>query len=504
MNSTVSEVKITSTVDFLTQLVKLSHIGLIDGEKTAEFHVKTKSLLEYIHSNNDAELALLLTQTLVHIQDCSKFYVVNNATNLRLICDFIFIQFKTHKVEIYNNVFKIITHEDDYISKSNINTIVAPLLQKLDANLYECFNLNLSVKLLDTYFIYDEEAFKNLFYDLLMDWEQFGNQINEETFEKLVWYAFVLNEEDYLKRKIVEYNVLLKADKWNLKFYRYIRKHSRNGALDDRTKLLNAINKFKKNKVFSDKATEKIAKKIYLIFPVNDTKKAAAPPQKNEEKVNQKSLQNKKEIIDPVRALRRLSPYNLPNGVKLGSINKEKTIHLAVYEDKSMEKIKRVIQVKALQVAGRTEYYVNKKTLKAINKEVDTTGGYIHIIDNKKNKGGVKKEETNMFAWPSTEISGMGLGTDARGLELSEISALRRMGYQITDTSREQRWMVLQRAVPALGLKKVADTLARNVRLKKGQKNGKKKFAYAISEWENDLRKLKDKYYKRDFNWPRT
>lgn len=78
------------------------------------------------------------------------------------------------------------------------------------------------------------------------------------------------------------------------------------------------------------------------------------------------------------------------------------------------------------------------------------------------------------------------------------------MGYQITNTSREVRWSVLQRAVPTMGLKKVAYNIASHIKLRKGQKNGNEKFSYAVREWEHDLIKLKSQYYKKDFTWPST
>ncbi|WP_017754969.1 hypothetical protein [Calidifontibacillus oryziterrae] len=39
---------------------------------------------------------------------------------------------------------------------------------------------------------------------------------------------------------------------------------------------------------------------------------------------------------------------------------------------------------------------------------------------------------------------------------LNEKSELRKRGYRITDTKREQRWKVLQRAGGEIGLKKIA------------------------------------------------
>ena len=216
---------INNNVDFLKGLVKLCHIGIVDGEKTPEFHENTHLLLEYILKTHDSDLALLLTDTLVQIQEHSKFYVTNNATNLKLLCSFIFIQFNRDKTEIYHHVLTLITGEDTDISRTNIDSLVKPQLSQMDANLYECFNLNMTIKLLDMYFIVDEEAFRTLFFDILTDWEKYDAQFNEEAFIRLIWFALILDKEDYLKRKVHDYEKLLKSDNWNVKFYRYVKKN---------------------------------------------------------------------------------------------------------------------------------------------------------------------------------------------------------------------------------------------------------------------------------------
>jgi hypothetical protein len=491
---------------FLKELVKLSHIGIVDGEKTPEFHEKTQLLLEYLLNAHDSDLALLLTETLVHMQEHSKFYVTNNATNLKLLCNFIFIQFKRQKTEIYNHVLTLITGEDTDISRTNIDSVVKPQLSLMDANLYECFNLNMTIKLLDMYFTVDQEAFRTLFFDILTDWEKYDTQFNEDAFIRLVWFAFLLNEEDYLKRKVSDYEKLLKSDNWNVKFYRYVKKNWLSTTSFDEEKLQKAIARFKKHPLFSQKATNLIVKNITKKMSekkitVNTDKKVTT---KEEIKTNKNNIINKKEeVIDAVMQLRRLSLYNLPPGVKLQNIKHEELINLAIFENKKMEKIIKIIQVKALRTQDKKEYYVTKKILKYVKKEGKDAGGYIHIIDDSKKKNKTKEVNNKLFVWPSTEIKGTRTNQDNE-LGLNEMSALRKMGYQITDNTREQRWSALQRAVPAIGLKKVAYTIAGNIKLKKGQKNGMKKFSYAISEWENDLRKLKAKYYKRDFIWPST
>jgi len=111
----------------------------------------------------------------------------------------------------------------------------------------------------------------------------------------------------------------------------------------------------------------------------------------------------------------------------------------------------------------------------------------------------------HQFHWPSTEISGDGPGMGMSN-GWNEISELRKIGYQITDTPRLKRWEALQKAVPSLGLRSVAYHIAGEIKKRKGQKNGRSKFRHAISEWEHDLGQLKANYYQNpaqmDFNKP--
>lgn len=109
------------------------------------------------------------------------------------------------------------------------------------------------------------------------------------------------------------------------------------------------------------------------------------------------------------------------------------------------------------------------------------------------------------FKWPSTyaveTIKSIPTIVDGFAKE----SRLHRLGYRISSTSRQKRWRILeQEALPQLGLKEIAYTIAGNVRARKRQRGGSDKYKYAIAEWEHDLSELKRNYYKRDFTWPRT
>lgn len=106
------------------------------------------------------------------------------------------------------------------------------------------------------------------------------------------------------------------------------------------------------------------------------------------------------------------------------------------------------------------------------------------------------------FAWPSTEAQ-ESKGASGREGNFKEETDLHRLGYKITGLNRRQRWEILVRkAIPKLTLKEIVYTIAQNVRLRKSQAGGKTKFAYAISEWEHDLNRIKQEYYKSNFTWP--
>ena len=110
------------------------------------------------------------------------------------------------------------------------------------------------------------------------------------------------------------------------------------------------------------------------------------------------------------------------------------------------------------------------------------------------------------FTWPGTEAA-ESEGRSEGDLELREQSRLKELGYDTTKP-RSVRWRVLTtKAVPELGLPKVAGMIAWFCRLKKRQRGGSQRFARAIGEWEHDLERLKREVYPRHrprFVWPRS
>ncbi len=113
------------------------------------------------------------------------------------------------------------------------------------------------------------------------------------------------------------------------------------------------------------------------------------------------------------------------------------------------------------------------------------------------------------FRWPSTEPQDaknpVPRGADA---EYREQSPLFVLGYRIKGMSRDERWEVLTSdALSELGLREVAEIIARLCRERKRQGDGRQRYAYAIAEWEHDLARLKREYYdhaSEPFRWPST
>lgn len=101
------------------------------------------------------------------------------------------------------------------------------------------------------------------------------------------------------------------------------------------------------------------------------------------------------------------------------------------------------------------------------------------------------------FKWPTTDISDSSI-SDGHTL-LQQESNLKSFGYH-HELEKNTRWVILCKAVRQFGLKNVAYTLANNTKRLKGRKPD----SVAISIWETDLNRLKNKFYRNQFQWPST
>jgi hypothetical protein len=498
---------IDNNQDFLIELVKYCHLGIEKDFRQVEFDYKITRMLEYVLRIPDPDCALLLTETLFKIQLHTKIELINRGTNINQLCNIFGIQFKQYKKKIYYNTLRIINKE---VSLKYYEILTK--IKQIDGNIFECFDISLSLELLHTYLILDKPFCNMLFMDILGDWKCFRNPMNEEQFEKLLLYGFALGNDDLIKEQIMEYESFIKSDRWSIKFYRNIKKNLAKEGNLNLEKIERAIKQFAKLESFS------AVEKEFILQEINSKlKQKTIVAKKMTRKIDSSNLDKKFAEFDITNDVIQLSPYNLPPGIKLGEINKQEKIHLAVFENEQMKNLLKIIHVNALCTSNRKDiYFVNKPMLKFIKEEAKP--GYIHVINDKKNKAvnqskpavhtkinkPIITKNSVSFSWPSTNVTGSSIESESDFNKLHEKSALRKMGYQITNTSREMRWSVLQRAVPALGLKKVAFTIASHIKLRKGQKNGKEKFSYAIREWEHDLKRLKRQYYKKDFTWPST
>ncbi|MGD6831014.1 hypothetical protein ACQCT5_02540 [Sutcliffiella halmapala] len=274
---------IQDKVVFLTLLVELNHIGIVGEENTDKFHDNSKELLDYILETQDGELALLLLQTFLHMQNHTKFHLQNNETNVRQLCKLIFIQFDKNKEEIYFLTLKLLNSVDELnenkaIYKSNI--------ANMDGNIYECFRFDLTVELLHSYLLLDHADVRGLLMDTLTDWNEFKVISQEEAFEKLLWYGFSFGEEDYLADTIPDYDFQIKSERWGIKYYVYLlKKFSKYTPLDSE-KVNRAISKFNKLPHYSAKEKEFFIQKIY--WRLDDHSRNISNLEMSAEKVKEK------------------------------------------------------------------------------------------------------------------------------------------------------------------------------------------------------------------------
>ncbi|WP_249870797.1 hypothetical protein [Oceanobacillus saliphilus] len=191
-------------------------------------------------------------------------------------------------------------------------------------------------------------------------------------------------------------------------------------------------------------------------------------------------------------------------------------VKIAIYRNKSANIVYEYIKTNVQKIRGSMEYFITKNQLKSLSKNRPGYWIDLEYVDKGFNfiskerfqlielARPVKKVEHDSFKWPVTEINPES-GNAENEPDLNTKSELRKLGYQISGMSRIKRWEILEKkAVPQLGLKKVAYTIAFLVRGRKAMKNGLIRNQNSITEWEYDLQRLKDTFYKNNFFWPST
>lgn len=313
-----------------------------------------------------------------------------------------------------------------------------------------------------------------------VEWEFLDSSINEEEFVFILWYSFLSNFDQQLIDKAKESLQWFKESCDGLALYFCLYESVNLQLYPDGNTYRQCIQKLKSTEILTELEKSKVLQKVESVLKPLSAR--PAPP----------IIYEKVIVIDPSYLDDFIHRYQL----------KRKKVTLPLFKQKNDNLISRLIETEAHVTPDGKKAYLTTEELDGIL-QVNTP----LVLKMKKDEGilpGDKLilDKTVSFPWPDTELKENQSNQETKTLK--ELSDLKKVGYQITGLNRQKRWDILRKAVPQLGLKKVAYTIAYNVKLRKGQKDVLKKYSYAISEWEHDLSRLKKEYYKKDFTWPNT
>ncbi|UTE78491.1 hypothetical protein [Rossellomorea sp. KS-H15a] len=435
----------------------------------------------------------------------SAFNTNLNKEELELLTKYLIglFEFRTNDVQdldtIYKTVLSIIKR---YSHLKEIKNFLRTNVKRITDQILDTNNPNFISELASVFFHFNmNDLLLSYFERVIKKWEYIDSNIELNDFYRLLWFAFYLNKDRRLLKKVEASSAYLTQPKTDIILYNLF-KNILNGTnvssselkkVESYQKQVISLDSFEKEKLFNslNKRIKKLEKETIHISP----------------------NQNQRDKINTNRATRKIMYVTKISGNEyiIPTTNKELTeewIQLKVFKDTFSRKEDGYVLVKALSVSKEGKVYVTNNLYKDIRKKVGNK--WLDVREyNGENKiekrSGKEVLKHKVFSWPSTELSDnkSSISMDDKSL-LNEESDLKKLGYQITGKSRENRWRILEIAVKQIGLRKVAYTIAQHVKLRKGQKNGTKKFSYAIGEWEYDLAKLKSRYYKSNFTWPTT
>jgi hypothetical protein len=354
------------------------------------------------------------------------------------------------------------------------------------------------------YFLHNKsnDLLGDLIKQLSNRWDEWVGKMNQKDVIKLLWYDFLLNKDKQVLGLSETNEKLLDQNLAEVELYGLYRKIIA-GLLNK--KLVNSQIKDLKEKITLFNLEER--NKMFNTLNIIDGKKSKKAKMKEDiDEISHVSIKPKKiRKIGFVVKLPTESHIMPGTGIAL----QEEWIELAIYKDIYLKEPIKYVKAKVLNYNEKSRVFVTEKLIQEIKKaagknRVDIRDFYENNQKQIQSKHLTITTTTDQpFTWPSTEVKGLNQNKEEKS-NFNEESELKKLGYQITGLTREKRWRILETAVKTLGLRKVANIIAQNVKLRKGQKNGKKKFVYAITEWEYDLAKLKQNYYKNNFTWPST
>ena len=483
--------------EFLLSMISCYQYLYLNEKRDRVVKHALMKLLETSFEKNDELLISLVLKTYLMTPALPTYFDEKNINDFgRILLEILKTPFNSKREEIYLYSLKILNIFGQNTSlRKELIVLLPNSHQRIEANIYECFDLNLLIDFLRLCILYNLNG-KEIYEDVIIDWEFWGEKIDYQLFSTLLWYGVIFQVDKKLLEAVTNSAEYLSLNKTEVQLYKDINDiNSYNKQLNKRINNLTQFTMLERQKII-----ETFDKKMNLEKPVADKiLKSATQP---------KEVPN---VAKPLRKLAKVFKIDLVN--VLDHINrnelKKEQVELAVYPNAYVNEPARYIKVNVYSINGKGPVYVDEEQIIEIRKL--SSPHCVVVQDQIKNDKGNKTiitptTQTNKgtdFIWPTTEVKQTSQSGN-EDVQLNDKSDLRKLGYQITGVSRSKRWDILQKAVGQLGLRKVAYTIASNVRLRKGQKNGLNKFSFSISEWEYDLKRLKEKYYKHNFTWPST
>ncbi len=515
------------------QLLYSDHIKfchhLLDHSKQTDCWEEAISLLKRAIALNNDECLLLLLETIARIKEIDQKSL---KVLIGLSIDAIVHDNNVPKDQVVYQMLKMVhSSAEKKVHKQTLQECIATRIEQLDSNIYERGSLPLLLEFYKTCIMLDfDNLFVESFKDMLVDWDVlFGEVLSEDYAIKMLWYGLLANKVDTIisfsdRHSILEdksiadidsfHNAMNLLERWNGKSTRIYQ-------IINSLVTFNHVEKEKFRRFIYQKGLALIEKEALKERQEKEKQeKEKLAKEKQEKKKQEKAKEEKEKLAKEIVAkhsstqIRKLGRVTKLSANELRSSKyahlTEEVIDLVVYTNSYEKNLKGYLRFTVLSDNGTGVAYINDDHLTLIRSS--SKNNYVEVLNDTSykvitkhsvdtNKKSTKETSSIVhFAWPSTEITG-NYQPEEDG-QMKRESDLKKMGYQITGISAEKRWTILQQAVPAIGLKSIAYTIAHNVKLRKGQKGGKKKFKYSISEWEKDLAKLKKTYYKNDFTWP--
>lgn len=293
---------------------------------------------------------------------------------------------------------------------------------------------------------------------------QIENSITNEQFSQLFWYAFIFNEEKLFFQVYSHKQQWLRENPLTTIYFKASDKKLTSAQLQQYNNIL------KKAKILTSDELMKIYKKLD-IHKKTDSKTTETQPIV---KLTKYFSKNNLYVIKDAAVSRFKKEFILKPG----------TISLKLYEGNSSLNGK-TVKMEVLLNSKRTAAYITEKDFNQYKKKFSP----------------LKLQASKYyydFVWPSTTISSTTNSKSVQeALPLNQESKLAKLGYHYT-LHQNVRWDILKKAVKQFGLQSVAYTLASITKRLKGRSPDSK----AIVVWEFDLQRLKQTFYKRNFNWP--